>query len=97
MCRLTSGADADGEAVWPRRWRQVLRRLQRLARDDGGKQALAPRREHGVSRSTPQGGPESPPPHLWSWRSLRDYFARGPTGAGGPPVFPAPSRLKGVG
>jgi hypothetical protein len=48
----------------PRRWRQVLPRLQRPVQGDGGNQALAHRGERGVSRSTiAQGRPEcSPPP-----------------------------------
>jgi hypothetical protein len=81
----------------PRRWRQVSRMLQRSARGDGGKQALAHRGERGVSRKTiAQGRPECSSPTPVDFALLARLFARGPTGAGEHPVFPAPSHSKGA-
>jgi hypothetical protein len=67
-----------------------------LPRGDGGNQALAHQGEHGVSRSTNRAGKAGVflRLHLWTSRPLRDFFARGPTGAGGHSAFPAPSHSK---
>ena len=61
MCRLTSGAGADGEAVWSRRPDAGVKSCagsKGVLRGDGGKQALAHQGERGISRkATARGRP----------------------------------------
>jgi hypothetical protein len=77
----------------PRRWRQVSRTLQRRAARRRWQSSIGSPRRTRISRKTiAQGRPECSPPQPVDFALSRDFFARGPTGAGGHPVFPAPSR-----
>ena len=88
-----SGTDADGEGVWSRRPDAGAKLPTMLAHrgDDGGKQALAHRGEHAISRKTTAQGRPVVTACTCGSRARANSLCAGAPGACGHPVFPAPS------